>query len=101
MTAAGLLVADDALAMLVEPRRKFWPVGVTLTKPDFPMMLIEVQGSDGVWRATHTLTHEQVIALPVSPLHIKGPLMDFRCRGTVSVWDAPTDESYITLSLRA
>ena len=24
-TAAGLLIADDALAMLVEPRRKVWP----------------------------------------------------------------------------
>lgn len=30
MTTAGLLVADDALALLVEPRRKIWPVGVNL-----------------------------------------------------------------------
>lgn len=31
VTAAGLLVADDVLAMIAEPRRKVWPVGVQLT----------------------------------------------------------------------
>jgi hypothetical protein len=32
MTAAGLLVAEDVLEELAEPRRKIWPVGVDLSE---------------------------------------------------------------------
>lgn len=48
LTAAGLLVADDVLAMLVEPPRKLWP-GADFSRhvPDGYRLMYDPRGLTG------------------------------------------------------
>ena len=49
LTTGGLLVADDVLELLVEPRRKIWPVGVDLRSGWIDNRYEFAATVDGMW----------------------------------------------------
>ena len=65
-TAAGLLVADDALEMLLEPRRKLWP-GADFTGHASPMTQADIA------RLIHEIYVKEVVPFIVHQSPLTGP----------------------------